>query len=98
MSLTLVKSEHLDDWYVIERDGRPLADRDVEGDAEEMRAVCRAILARDSFRAKRCAVDVRKQAAWFSSPRSGRREARVDLTEADAFARAALAQLGPDVR
>jgi hypothetical protein len=81
MKLILLKTDVLDDWYVIERaehdgrvwsepvPGRPdvavlrssarFSDADVEGTAEEMRAIARAIRERQQVSFRRCAVDAR---------------------------------------
>lgn len=76
-----------DGWWVIERApvGR-LLDADVEGTAEEMRALARAIRDRGHYSAKRCAVDVGADRVYLWSPRNSMCRAVVSLTAADSLA------------
>lgn len=116
-NIVLRKSEHLDDWYTIEREvpaaGGPrlehghgrmmrlwlperLSDACIEGTADEMRDIARAILARREVHHKRCAVVALNdgdECAEMWSPRNSTIRARVPLTVADDFARRALAML-----
>lgn len=67
------------------------SDADVEGAGIEMRGVALAIQTRGSFRAKRCAVEVRGDLVAFSSPRNSREDGIVSLAEADELALLILA-------
>lgn len=71
--LTLRKSRHLIDWYVIERVAPGVADRSdvsVEGTQGEMVAIAEAIELRSSVSFIRCAVDIHGDHAFFYSPRN----------------------------
>lgn len=89
----------LDDWYVIERapsEGHSarFSDASIEGTAEEMLALARAIKARGGFSAKRCAVAVDGEVVAFRSPRNSREDGLVSLVVADALAAEIFAKLG----
>lgn len=70
-----------------------ISDADVEGTADEMRAIAEAIKARGSVSFKRCAVRVHGDVAYFCSPRNSMRDAEIPLADADEFADKALAEL-----
>jgi hypothetical protein len=113
MKIVLVKSDSLDDWYVVERaehdgcqwleptgpnsmrfmDSARISDACVEGTAEEMRELAKAIKARGAASFKRCAVRVDGERAYFCSPRNSTTEAEIPLVDADEFADSALAAL-----
>lgn len=107
--IKLVKSDSLDDWYLIERavhenkewydegeshgykfssyqhSGR-ISDACVEGSLEEMKAIAEAIRNRTKFSAKRCAVYIENNRAFFYSPRNSQKHASVPLEFADKLA------------
>jgi hypothetical protein len=58
------------------------SDADVEGTAEEMLDIAQAIDERGSFSAKRCAVRVEGDFAYFCSPRNSMQDARVPFHHA----------------
>lgn len=76
--------EEADGYSTFMRSAR-ISDADVEGTAEEMVEIARAIRQRGSYSAKRCAVDARGERVLFWSPRNSRvtasisREAAEDL-------------------
>jgi len=70
-----------------------ISDACVEGTAEEMRELAKAIKARGSASFNRCAVRVAGERAYFCSPRNSTRDAEVPLAAADEFADQALATL-----
>ena len=74
-------------------DSGRISDACVEGTAEEMRALAKAIKARHWASFKRCAVRVEGESAYFCSPRNSTRDAVVPLADADEFADHALAAL-----
>ena len=74
-------------------DSARISDACVEGTAEEMRELAKAIKARGSASFKRCAVRVDGERAYFCSPRNSTRDAEVPLADADEFADRALAAL-----
>lgn len=74
-------------------DSGRISDACVEGTAEEMRGLAKAIKARDSASFKRCAVRVDGELAYFCSPRNSTRDAEVPLADADEFADQTLAAL-----
>lgn len=100
--LTLRKSDFDADWYVIERaehDGREWMEpdnADVEGTAEEMRELARAIRARSSAYFRRCAVAVVGSRVDFWSPRNSTAAGSVALADADALADEIDAKLGKE--
>lgn len=99
MKIELRKSDGLDDWYTIERAvlfGR-ISNADIEGSAEEMLALARAIKARGSASFKRCAVLCGLRFAYFCSPRNSTRDASVSLEDADEFADRVIAALGDEM-
>ena len=63
-----------------------ISDADVEGTGEEMLGIARAIMARDRFSEKRCAVDASCDPVRFWSPRNSMRDGTSSLAEADALA------------
>ena len=63
-----------------------ISDADVEGDAKEMQLIAEAIETRCSFLARRCAVRIEGDCAYFWSPRNSLRKAAVPLAVADALA------------
>jgi hypothetical protein len=81
-----------DDWYSVEP-GR-FGGASVEGTADEMREIARAILGRSDARFKRAAVLVLHGHAEMWSPRNSTGRRVVPLAVADDFARRALAMLG----
>ncbi len=74
-------------------DSGRISDACVEGTAEEMTELAKAIKARGSASFKRCAVRVEGGTAYFCSPRNSTRAAAVPLADADEFADQALAAL-----
>jgi hypothetical protein len=80
-----------DDWYSVER--VRFGGASLEGTADEMREIARAILARSDARFKRCAVRVFGGHAEMWSPRNSMSSRFVPLDIADDFARRALAML-----
>jgi hypothetical protein len=72
MRLELRKTD-IEDWYVIEwLDAMDMPDAEVEGQREHKVGLARAILKRDAYREKRCAVDARGKRVRFWSPRNSR--------------------------
>jgi len=97
--LTLRKSEHLGDWYVIERrNGGDVSDACVEGTAAEMLAIAATIAARGYFGARRCAVEFSDGAFTFWSPRNstGGGNDAIHPDDADDLAREIRAALTPE--
>lgn len=74
-------------------DSGRISDACVEGTADEMRELAKAIKARGSASFKRCAVSVEDEQAHFCSPRNSTRDGVVPLADADAFANQVLAEL-----
>lgn len=72
-----------------------ISDCDVEGTAEEMLSIAKAIEERGSFSAKRCAVSIDGDKAAFHSPRNSMRDGVVSLADADALAAEIRAKLAP---
>jgi hypothetical protein len=81
-----------DDWYSVEP-GR-FGGASLEGTADEMRQIARAILGRSHARFKRAAVDATGDYCEMWSPRNSTGRRVVPLAVADDFARRALALLG----
>jgi hypothetical protein len=67
-----------------------ISDADVEGTREEMAGLARAILDRDSFEERRCAVRVDGDHVELWSPRNSQRPARIPYHHAEALAREIL--------
>lgn len=77
------------------RDPARISDADVEGTAEEMREIAKAIRARTGYRAKRCAVKVDDgNDVRFWSPRNSQRDGATDLASADELAAMIEATVG----
>lgn len=70
-----------------------ISDACVEGTAEEMRQIAKAIKARGSASFNRCAVHIDGERAYFRSPRNSTVDAEIPLADADEFADQALAML-----
>ena len=70
-----------------------ISDACVEGPADEMREIAKAIKAHGSVSFKRCAVRVAGDVAYFCSPRNSIHEAEVPVADAEVFAEQALAEL-----
>lgn len=83
MKCILFKSYVLDDWYVV--NPRP-SDADVEGDAEEMRAIAAAIETGAAERFRRCAVAPVDGGYELWSPRNSTWRGRITLDEANDLA------------
>lgn len=77
----LEKSEHGYSFMTSSR----ISDADVEGSFFEMQQLAAAIERRESYGAKRCAVEVSGEWADFWSPRNSQRCGRVPLAVADAL-------------
>lgn len=69
----------------------------IEGPAEHMIALARAIQKRGSVSFKRCEVHFEADGAHFSSPKNSERDAVVPVEHADEFAAQVLAELTPNV-
>lgn len=80
MTVSFRKSKIIDDWYVIEGIN---TDACIEGTAEEMLQIAKAIenRGRESFR--RCAVNVNGNDAILYSPRNSEYPGTCSLIEAD---------------
>lgn len=63
-----------------------ISDACVEGSLEEMKLIAKAIRARAKFEARRCAVHIENNRAFFCSPRNSRKNASVPLEFADQLA------------
>lgn len=63
------------------------SDADVEGSADEMREIAKAIRARGRYSAKRCAVRVEGDVVSFRSPRNSTMEGVTSLACADELAK-----------
>lgn len=74
-------------------DSARISDACVEGTAEEMAELAKAIKARGAASFNRCAVRVVGDSAYFRSPRNGTRDAQVPLADADEFAEQTLSAL-----
>lgn len=81
-------------WYVIERDNRRINGADIEGTAEDMLAIVRAIKARSSESRRRCAVDASGGEVSLWSPRNSTVRTHATLAEGDALADQIIAKLG----
>ena len=69
---------------------------DVEGNASEMLGIADAIERRGEFSAKRCAVRIDGDLAYFESPRNSREPGVVTLADADDLAAQIRAALTPE--
>ena len=65
----------------------------IEGTAEQMLALARAIQLREAVSFKRCAVHFEADGVHFSSPKNSERDAVVSVEDADEFAAHVLAKL-----
>ena len=65
----------------------------IEGTAEQMLALARAIQLREAVSFKRCAVHFEADGVHFSSPKNSERDAVVSAEDADEFAAHVLAKL-----
>lgn len=74
------------------------SDADVEGDASEMLGIADGIETRKGFRAKRCAVRIEGDRAYFCSPRNSSVDGECLLAEADDLAVQIRAALTAPVR
>ena len=70
MSLRVDQHEPLGDWWTITDDGAWISDACVEGTAEEMHEIARALRCGGSYFAHRCAVSWSNGHAEFHSPRN----------------------------
>lgn len=68
------------------RSSARFSDADVEGNSDEMRGLAKAIRARGSYGAKRCAVTIGEDKAIFRSPRNSTMPGVTSLAEADELA------------
>ena len=82
--------------YAFWHSGR-VSDADVEGTADEMRGIAKAIRERGYYAARRCAVQVNETGVEFWSPRNSMGSASVSLATADALADEIESKLGLDV-
>lgn len=74
-------------------DSARISDACVEGTAEEMVELAKAVKARGAASFGRCAVRVNGETAYFCSPRNSTRDGEVPLTDAEEFADKVLALL-----
>mgnify|MGYP000908259882 FL=1 len=65
----------------------------IEGTAEQMLALARAIQLREAVSFKRCAVHFEADGVHFSSPKNSERDAVVSVEDAEEFAAHVLAKL-----
>lgn len=72
-----------------------ISDADVEGTAEEMKGIAKAIRERGGASFGRCAVDATSEPVKFSSPRNSLKDGEVSLADADALASEIEAKLSP---
>lgn len=86
MTLRADQHEPLGDWWVITDDGLQISDASVEGTAEEMHEIARAIRQRGSYFARRCAVSWLNGCAEFHSPRNSTSSISQRFTQAEAIA------------
>lgn len=86
MTLRVDQHEPLGDWWVITDDGAWISDASVEGTAEEMHEIARAIRRSGSYFARRCAVSWSNGCAEFHSPRNSSGGISQRFTQAEAMA------------